>query len=454
MSLHIVILAAGAGTRMKSTKPKVLHAIAGKPLLGHVLHTVQSLAPDRVHVVYGHAAEHVREAFADADVNWVLQDQRLGTGHAVQQAMPSIPDDAQVLVLYGDVPGLQADTAKQLLQAGLQGLAILTIQMEDPSGYGRIIRGAGGAVQAIVEHKDADPQQLSIREVNTGFMAAPAPLLRACLAQLSCANAQGEYYLTDCVGLARSNAQPVDAVVTADHLQVQGVNDRLQLATLERAWQQRIAEGLMREGVTLIDPQRVDVRGRLSVAADCLVDVNCVFEGEVELGPGVRIGPNCVLRDCRLGAGVEVLAFSHIHGAQLGAHCVIGPYARLRPGTQLGDQVRVGNFVETKQAVVGEGSKINHLSYVGDAQIGERVNIGAGTITCNYDGANKHRTTIKDDAFIGSNSALVAPVSIGSGATIAAGSTITKDAPEHALTVARNKQRSIASWVRPQKKPK
>jgi bifunctional UDP-N-acetylglucosamine pyrophosphorylase/glucosamine-1-phosphate N-acetyltransferase len=246
----------------------------------------------------------------------------------------------------------------------------------------------------------------------------------------------------------------VDAVVTADHLQVQGVNDRLQLATLERAWQQRIAEGLMREGVTLIDPQRVDVRGRLSVAADCLVDVNCVFEGEVELGPGVRIGPNCVLRDCRLGAGVEVLAFSHIDGAQLGAHCVIGPYARLRPGTQLADQVRVGNFVETKQAVVGEGSKINHLSYVGDAQIGERVNIGAGTITCNYDGANKHRTTIEDDAFIGSNSALVAPVSIGSGATIAAGSTITKDAPEHALTVARNKQRSIASWVRPQKKPK
>nr|MBV6629891.1 bifunctional UDP-N-acetylglucosamine diphosphorylase/glucosamine-1-phosphate N-acetyltransferase GlmU [Oceanococcus sp. HetDA_MAG_MS8] len=454
MNLHIVILAAGAGTRMKSAQPKVLHCLAGRPLLGHVLHTAQSLTPAQTHVVYGHGGDMVRSEFAGYDLNWVLQDQQLGTGHAVQQAMPAIPDEAHVLVLYGDVPGLQPDTAKELLRAAADGLSILTVHMEDPSGYGRIIRSADGTVQAIVEHKDADPAQLSVQEVNTGFMAAPAKRLRNWLGQLSCNNAQGEYYLTDCVALARADEQMVEAVQTADHMQVQGVNDRVQLADLERRWQRRCAETLMRQGVTLADPHRLDLRGSLKAGEDCFIDVNCVIEGEVQLGAGVRIGPHCVLRNCTLEKGVEVKAFSHIEGAQLGAHCVIGPYARLRPGTKLAEQVRVGNFVETKKAEVGKGSKINHLSYVGDAQLGSGVNVGAGTITCNYDGVNKHQTHIGNDAFIGSNSALVAPVSIGTGATIAAGSTITKDAPENALTVARTKQRSIADWARPQKKLK
>lgn len=454
MNLHIVILAAGAGTRMKSAQPKVLHCLAGRPLLGHVLHTAQSLTPAQIHVVYGHGGDMVRSEFAGYDLNWVLQDQQLGTGHAVQQAMPAIPDEAHVLVLYGDVPGLQPDTAKELLRAAADGLSILTVHMEDPSGYGRIIRSTDGTVQAIVEHKDADPLQLSVQEVNTGFMAAPAKQLRNWLGQLSCNNAQGEYYLTDCVALARADEQMVEAVQTADHMQVQGVNDRVQLADLERRFQRRCAETLMRQGVTLADPHRLDLRGSVKAGEDCFIDVNCVIEGEVQLGAGVRIGPHCVLRNCTLEEGVEVKAFSHIEGAQLGAHCVIGPYARLRPGTKLAEQVRVGNFVETKKAEVGKGSKINHLSYVGDAQLGSGVNVGAGTITCNYDGANKHQTHIGNDAFIGSNSALVAPVSIGTGATIAAGSTITKDAPENALTVARTKQRSIADWARPQKKLK
>lgn len=454
MSLHIVILAAGAGTRMKSARPKVLHPIAGEPLLGHVLKTAMALQPERVHIVYGHEAEQVRAHFAHADVNWVLQDQRLGTGHAVAQAMPSIPAEGQVLVLYGDVPGLQTATAQTLLQEGSEGLAVLTVHMDDPTGYGRIIRDESDAVRAIVEHKDANSAELLVQEVNTGFMAAPAGLLRGWLDRLSCDNAQGEYYLTDCVALARADGAKVGAVVTDDPMQVQGVNDRQQLAALERSWQSRIAQQLMRNGTTLIDPARIDVRGQLGVGVDCVIDVNCVFEGEVELGNGVHIGPNCVLRNCHLGNGVQVQAFSHIDGAEIGVDCTVGPYARLRPGTQLGNQVRVGNFVETKQAIVGDGSKINHLSYVGDAQVGRGVNIGAGTITCNYDGANKHLTRIEDHAFIGSNTALVAPVCVGRGATVAAGSTITKDAPEQALTVARTKQRSITAWVRPQKKPK
>ena len=451
MELHIVILAAGQGTRMKSRRPKVLQDLAGRPLLAHVLDTAAALDPARIHVVYGHGGDQVRAAFAERPVSWVEQAEQKGTGHAVDVAMPQIPDGATVLVLYGDVPLIGASTLRELLQAAAQGLAILTVELDDPSGYGRILRDPEGAVRGIVEQKDASAEQLAIREANTGILAAPAAQLRGWLEGLDNDNAQGEYYLTDCVAASVAQGRAVAAAQAADEDEILGVNDRLQLAGLERIYQRRQASALLREGLGLADPARLDIRGRLRHGRDCHIDVNVVIEGEVVLGDGVRVGPNCVLRDVVIGDDSRIEAFRHLDGATLAGDCQVGPYARLRPGTELAARAKVGNFVETKKAQVGEGSKINHLSYVGDAVLGADVNVGAGTITCNYDGANKHLTQIDDGAFIGSNSALVAPVHIGAQATIAAGSTVTRDAPAEALTVARSRQKSITGWRRPTK---
>ena len=451
MELHIVILAAGQGTRMKSRRPKVLQDLAGRPLLAHVLDTAAALDPARIHVVYGHGGDQVRAAFAERPVSWVEQAEQKGTGHAVDVAMPQIPDGATVLVLYGDVPLIGTSTLRELLQAAAEGLAILTVELDDPSGYGRILRDPEGAVRGIVEQKDASAEQLAIREANTGILAAPAAQLRGWLEGLDNDNAQGEYYLTDCVAASVAQGQAVAAAQAADEDEILGVNDRLQLAGLERIYQRRQASALLREGLGLADPARLDIRGRLRHGRDCHIDVNVVIEGEVVLGDGVRVGPNCVLRDVVIGDDSRIEAFSHLDGATLASDCQVGPYARLRPGTELAARAKVGNFVETKKAQVGEGSKINHLSYVGDAVLGAEVNVGAGTITCNYDGANKHLTQIDDGAFIGSNSALVAPVHIGAQATIAAGSTVTRDAPAEALTVARSRQKSISGWRRPTK---
>jgi len=451
--LDIVILAAGQGTRMVSALPKVLHPLAGRPLLQHVLDTAAALAPQRLHVVVGHGAEAVREAFGAAEVEWVVQQPQHGTGHAVQQTLSGLAENGDCLILYGDVPLVRAGTLRDLLAATAGGaLALLTAELEDPGGYGRILRSAEGQVTAIVEQRDASPAELAIHEVNTGMMAMPEGLLRRWLSRLENRNAQGEYYLTDIVAMAVADAVPVRAVSATDPLEVSGVNTREQLARLERAFQARRARELMLAGVSLADPARLDVRGSLVHGSDVSIDVNVVFEGYVELGSGVRIGPNCLLRDCRIGDGAAVLANSVIEESALGAGCSVGPFARLRPGTDLAEGARIGNFVETKQARIGAGTKINHLSYVGDAELGADVNIGAGTITCNYDGANKHRTTIGDGAFIGSNTALVAPVTVGREATVAAGSVVTSAVPEGALAVARGKQRNIDGWPRPRRK--
>lgn len=451
MNLHIVILAAGQGTRMKSSLPKVLQPLAGRPLLAHVLDTANALQPAAIHVVYGHGGDAVRAAFAEAELQWVLQAEQKGTGHALAQAMPQIPDTATVLVLYGDVPLISAATLHSLATAGQQGLALLSVVLDEPMGYGRVLRTAQGAVERIVEQKDAQPQELEVREVNTGFMAAPASALRAWLAGLNCDNAQGEYYLTDCIGASVQEGKAVQALQASDVVETLGVNDRRQLADLERKLQRRLADECMGRGLHLADPARFDLRGALQFGQDCSIDVGCVLLGEVHLGADVHIGPHCVLENVHIGDGSRIEAFSHLSGAKLAEGCTVGPYARLRPGTQLERKAKVGNFVETKKALVGEGSKINHLSYVGDATLGRDVNIGAGTITCNYDGVNKHQTEIGDGAFIGSNSALVAPVRIGRGATIGAGSTISRDAPEEALTVARARQKSLFGWQRPKK---
>lgn len=452
-ALHVVILAAGQGTRMKSSLPKVLHAIGGKPMLGHVLDTARAAGAAAFHIVHGHGAEQVRAAFAQTQgVNWVLQAQQLGTGHAVQQSAPNVPDDALVLVLYGDVPLISAETLAVLAAAARETLAIVTVELAQPKGYGRILRDAQRRVTGIVEEKDASDEQRRISEVNTGLMAAPARLLKPWLAQLNNQNANGEYYLTDVVGLAVRDGLAVNTVHAADAEEVEGVNDRAQLARMERAYQRRQAERLMREGVNIVDPARFDLRGMLLAGKDVKLDVGVIIEGVCEFGDNVRIGPYCVIRNAKLGNDTEVEAYSVLDGVSGGAGLHIGPFARLRPGTELADGARIGNFVETKKAKVGKGSKINHLSYVGDATLGADVNIGAGTITCNYDGVNKHETRIGDGAFIGSNSALVAPVEIGAGATIGAGSTITKDAPAGQLSVARGKQLSVPGWKRPQKK--
>lgn len=453
MSIEVIILAAGKGTRMRSTLPKVLHQLAGKPLVGHVIDRANQLEASRIHVVVGHGAEKVREAFAGQPIDWVEQTEQLGTGHAVLQATPGVDEDSIALVLYGDVPLIRAETLNHLIDlADDQHMALLTVNMEDPAGYGRIIRDRRGDIIAIVEQKDATVEQLGIHEVNTGIMAVSARHLKDWLPKLGNQNAQGEYYLTDIIEMAADRGIRVRGV-HPDHLQeVQGVNDRLQLSDLERWYQGRIARRLMRDGVTLRDPARIDVRGGLTVGQDVEIDINVLFCGKVQMGKNVRIGPNVVIRNASIGDDVAILENCVIEDAVIGDGCTVGPFARLRPGTALGANAKIGNFVETKAARVGNGSKINHLSYVGDAELGDNVNVGAGTITCNYDGANKHLTEIGDDVFIGSNSSLVAPVKIESGATIGAGSTVNRSVESGELAVARAKQRNVTGWKRPEKK--
>ncbi len=449
--IQIVILAAGQGKRMHSNLPKVLHPVAGKPLAQHVIDTARTLSPEKLVVVYGHGGDVVRSTLAAPDISWAEQAQQLGTGHAVAQAVPELTDAAQTLVLYGDVPLTTAATLRRLLQAGRDGLAILTVDLADPTGYGRIVRDAGGQVQRIVEEKDATADEKAIREVNTGIMAMPTARLRDWLGRLKNDNAQGEYYLTDVVSLAVGEGLPVRTAQPDGEWEVLGVNSKVQLAELERQHQRNIADGLLVAGVRLADPARIDVRGQLKHGRDVAIDVGCVFEGEVELGDAVEVGPYCVLKNVRVGAGTRIAAFCHFEDALIGPDGVLGPYARLRPGTELGAEVHIGNFVEVKKSLIGDQSKANHLAYIGDAEIGRRVNVGAGTITCNYDGANKHKTIIEDDVFIGSDTQLVAPVVVGRGATLGAGTTLTKDAPPEALTVSRPKQLTVAGWARPEK---
>ena len=452
MPLDVIVLAAGLGKRMRSDLPKVLHPLAGRPLLAHVLDAAKALAPRKTIVVHGHEADKVRAAFNDESLAWVLQSEQLGTGHAVMQAMPQVRAD-EVVILYGDVPLIRPATLSRLRQAAQGGLALLSVELEKPKGYGRIVR-EGGAVKRIVEEKDASSAEKAIREVNAGFMAMDAKRLAAWTKKLSNKNAQKEYYLTDVVALAVAEGVRVEAVKVEDPWEVAGVNSKQELAALERVAQSRQAERLLEAGVTLADPARIDVRGRLECGRDVAIDVNCVFEGDITLGDGVRIGANCVLRNVRVGEGSEVRAFSHLDDADVGARCIVGPYARLRPGTSLADEVHIGNFVEVKASRLGKGSKANHLSYLGDSEVGAAVNIGAGTITCNYDGVNKHKTVIEDGCFIGSDATLVAPVRIGKGSYIGAGSTISKDTPPGQLTVARAKQTSIPGWKPPKKAAK
>jgi bifunctional UDP-N-acetylglucosamine pyrophosphorylase/glucosamine-1-phosphate N-acetyltransferase len=452
-SLNIVILAAGKGTRMYSAKPKVLHALAGKALLAHVLEAAVALAPRQVCVVYGHGGEAVPQAMSGYAAQFVLQEPQLGTGHAVQQALPHLPDEGHTLVLYGDVPLIQHATLHQMQQAG-EGLVLLTVHMINPTGYGRIVRDDNGDVLAIVEEKDATPEQREITEVNTGILLAPTARLRGWLAGLRNHNAQGEYYLTDIVAMAVADGVPVHAAHPAHAWEVEGVNSKTQLAQLERTWQREVATRLLAQGVTLADPARLDVRGTLSCGHDVEIDVGCIFEGEVELGDRVQVGPYTVLRNVRVGAGTRIEAYSHLADAEIGADCRIGPFARIRPGSRLEGEVHIGNFVEVKNSRIGEGSKANHLAYVGDASVGRGVNIGAGAITANYDGANKHRTEIGDAASVGANCVLVAPVSVGEGATIGAGSVVTRQAPAGELTVARARAVTIPGWQRPRKAPK
>jgi bifunctional UDP-N-acetylglucosamine pyrophosphorylase/glucosamine-1-phosphate N-acetyltransferase len=452
--LHVVILAAGEGKRMKSTTAKVLQKIAGKPMLGHVIDTARQLGAAGIHVVYGHGGEQVRAAFADqTDLHWTEQEQRLGTGHAVQQAMPSVPVDARVLVLYGDVPLITAETLQRLLAAPGR-IAVLVADLDDPTGYGRIVRDPQGRVGRIVEHKDADDEQREIRTVNTGILVADGEALRRWLQHLGNDNAQGEYYLTDVFASAAAEFNAAEMVHVQDPVEVEGANDPWQLAQLERAFQRRAARALCVQGARLADPSRFDQRGHVQVGHDVEIDVDVVLEGTIVFGDGVRIGPFCRLKDVTLGAGTEVRAHCDLDGVVVEGAAQIGPYSRLRPGTVLADGVHVGNFVETKNARIGVTSKANHLTYLGDTVIGAGVNVGAGTITCNYDGVNKSKTTIEDGAFIGSNSSLVAPVTIGRDATIAAGSVVTRDAPEGKLTVGRARQSTIEGWQRPKKKPK
>jgi bifunctional UDP-N-acetylglucosamine pyrophosphorylase/glucosamine-1-phosphate N-acetyltransferase len=450
--LHVIVLAAGEGKRMRSALPKVLQKIAGRPMLAHVLESARALGPAGLHVVYGHGGDQVRAAFAGAeDLQWAEQARQLGTGHAVQQAMPNVPDDARVLVLYGDVPLLATDTLRRLLDAPGR-LAVLAAELPEPFGYGRIVRDAEGRVARIVEHKDASEHERGIRLVNTGVIAADGSALHRWLDALRNDNAQGEYYLTDVFAMAATEYTPAEIVVVADAIETEGANDPWQLAQLERAYQLRAVRALCVQGVRVADPARVEVRGRVQVGRDVELDVDVVLEGEVTLGDGVRVGPFCRLKDVMLGAGTEVRAHCDLDGARTEGAVQIGPFARLRPGTVLADGVHVGNFVETKNARLGVGSKANHLTYLGDAMVGSGVNVGAGTITCNYDGVNKSTTTIEDGAFIGSNTALVAPVTVGRNATIGAGSVITRNAPDDKLTVARGRQSTIEGWVRPKKK--
>lgn len=451
--LHIVILAAGKGTRMNSDTPKVLQKLANRPLLAHVLDVAHRLKPDAVHTVIGYGAEQVRQAFPSELSNWVEQIEQQGTGHAVMQAMPAIPDEAQVLVLYGDVPLISEQTLQQLLSAAQSSaLGILTVTLPDPTGYGRIVRDEQGTVLGIVEQKDASVAQQQIQETNTGILCAPAGQLKQWLAALTNNNAQQEYYLTDIVAMAANGDDDIVTVQPTTATEVEGVNDRVQLAAAERHYQQWAAHELMRNGVSLLDPARFDLRGHLKTGRDVTIDINVIVEGEVELADGVSIGANVILKNCRIGANTEIRANSLIEDAEVGRKCTVGPFARLRPGAHLAADAHVGNFVEVKNAHLGEGTKANHLSYLGDADIGQGVNIGAGVITCNYDGANKHKTKIGDDVFVGSDSQLVAPVFIANGATIGAGSTITRDVGEGELVITRVRQKHVPNWPRPGKK--
>lgn len=452
MTLNVVILAAGQGKRMRSRLPKVLHPVGGQPLLSHVLDCAQALEPAAIHVVIGHGSEQIRAALEVPGLSWVVQDQQLGTGHAVAQVLPAIADDISLLVLYGDVPLLRPATLRPLLSdAAGDALALLTASLSEPTGYGRIVRDPAGRVVRIVEERDASAAERAIHEINTGIMAAPAGRLRRWVGQLDNRNAQGEYYLTDCIALAVAEGTPVVANRAHDASEVAGINDRLQLAATERIYQRRQAERLLLAGVTLADPARLEVRGQVDSGQDVTIDIDVVLAGRVELDAGVSIGPYCLIRDSRIGPGTVIDAHSVIEGAVIGADCRVGPFARLRPGTVLEQGVHIGNFVETKNAVVGTGSKANHLSYLGDTALGASVNIGAGTITCNYDGAHKHRTVIEDDVFIGSNTALVAPIHIGRGATVGAGSTLSRDVAAGNLTLTRAPLREVPGWQRPRK---
>jgi bifunctional UDP-N-acetylglucosamine pyrophosphorylase / glucosamine-1-phosphate N-acetyltransferase len=451
-SMNVVILAAGQGKRMHSDMPKVLHPLAGKPLLARVIETARSLGPSRVCVVYGHGGEAVRTALESEQVAWVRQEPQLGTGHAVMQALPQLDETVATLVLYGDVPLTRADTLRALVSAAANGMGVLTVALADPTGYGRIVRGKDGRLQRIVEHKDASPAELAIREVNTGIMVVPTRALRTWLSRLSNNNAQKEYYLTDVVAMAVDERLAVATAQPSAEWETLGVNSRAQLAQLERIHQMNVAQSLLEAGVGLADPARIDVRGTLRHGRDCSIDVNCVFEGEVELGDRVVIGAHCVLKNIRIASDTRIEPFCHMEQADVGRNCRIGPYSRVRPGTKLDEDVHLGNFVEVKAAIIAKGSKANHLSYLGDTDIGRNVNVGAGTITCNYDGVNKHRTIIEDDVFIGSDTQLIAPVRVGRGATLGAGTTLTKDAPADQLTLGRAKQTSISGWKRPARK--
>lgn len=452
MKLSVVILAAGLGKRMHSDLPKVLHLLADKPLIRHVVQAAQTLEPESLHIIYGHQGEQVREALADVEVNWVEQAQQLGTGHAVAQVMPYLDDETMVLVLNGDVPLLTPATLQALYsQADANSLGVLTAELDNPQGYGRVVRNDRGQVERIVEEKDADLNIKSIKEVNAGIYIVSALNLRRWLAQLNNNNAQGEYYLTDIIALAVQEKQPLYTHTTGNVYEVMGINDRLQLATLERYYQSQQVNRLMLAGVTVRDSARLDIRGTVQTGRDVSIDVNVILEGDVTLGHRVKIGPHTVIRNAQIGDDVEISSHCVIDGVIIGANCRIGPFARLRPETVLAEQVHIGNFVEIKKSTVANGSKINHLSYIGDSEVGHDVNIGAGTITCNYDGANKHKTVIGDNAFIGSDTQLVAPVTVGTGATIGAGSTITRDTKPEALTLSRTPQKTVLGWKRPKK---
>tara|TARA_R110002049_G_scaffold20717_32_gene76122 strand:+ start:22174 stop:23538 length:1365 start_codon:yes stop_codon:yes gene_type:complete len=452
LGLSIVILAAGQGTRMRSSLPKVLQPLAGKPLLAHVVSCSRAVGGDDVCVVYGHGADKVQAAFAGEGLRWALQAEQLGTGHAVMQAMPETPDDNQVLILFGDVPLTRPETLQRLLQGTAENeMAILTVEMPDPTGYGRIVRKNGQVVRNV-EQKDANSAEQAITEINSGVMLCPARKLKDWLDRLGNDNAQGEYYLTDVIGMAVADGTTVHGIKADNQEEVMGINDKKQLAEAERALQKRRVEALMEQGVGFADPARVDIRGTLKCGSDVFIDVNAIFEGDVELGNGVCVEANNVIRDSRLGAGTIVHPNCHLEGATTGENCELGPFARLRPGAELANNVKAGNFVEIKKSKIADGSKVNHLTYIGDTDMGKNVNVGAGTITCNYDGANKHRTTIGDGVFVGSGVNLVAPVSIGSGATLGAGSTITKAVSENDLALERTKQTTIKDWKRPVKK--
>ena len=451
-SLHIIILAAGAGTRMKSWVPKVLQTVGGRAMIIHVLDTAMQLQPAGIHVVYNPGMPEVQRACNDFDITWAAQAEQLGTGHAVQQAMPGIPEEANVLVMYGDIPLIEADVLKTLVGSSSDGIKVLTMEVEDPRGYGRIVRDEHDAVTGIVEERDASDAQKSITEVNSGVIMASKSALASCLEHMVSDNSQNEYYLTDVFSIAYQQGIPTSGVVAPVAADLEGANDRIQLAALEQRYRMKMAQELMQAGVQLADPQRIDVRGRVQPGRDVYIDVNVILEGEIILGDGVHIGPGCVLTNCELAAGTRVHAYSVLEGMRSLGACDIGPFARVRPGTELEEGSKVGNFVEVKNTSLGKNSKASHLSYLGDSSIGERVNIGAGTITCNYDGVNKHRTIIEDDVFIGSDTQLVAPVTVGKGADIGAGSTVTKDAPEGQLTISRARQVTIRGWKRPVKK--